>query len=109
MTEHSVGFRLLGLEPSPYTMKVQSFLRFKSIPYQWVSRNLKAEREYQAHAKVQLIPLLFFPNGETMQDSTPILERLDTEYPSPSIIRTARRSGSSRACSRNSATSGATS
>ena len=85
MTGHSAGFRLMGLEPSPYTMKVQSFLRFKNIPYQWVSRNLKAEKEYQAHAKVQLIPLLFFPNGETMQDSTPILERLDTDYPHPAI------------------------
>jgi glutathione S-transferase len=85
MTEQSARFRLMGLEPSPYTMKVQSFLRFKNIPYQWVSRNLKAEKEYQAHAKVQLIPLLFFPNGETMQDSTPILERLENEYPNPSI------------------------
>jgi len=34
---------------------------------------------------VQLIPLLFFPNGDTMQDSTPILERLDAEYPEPSM------------------------
>lgn len=85
MAETSAVFRLMGLEPSPYTMKVQSFLKFKNIPYQWVSRNLKAEREYQAHAKVQLIPLLFFPNGETMQDSTPILERLDRDYPSPAM------------------------
>ncbi len=85
MSENKAGFRLMGLEPSPYTMKVDAFLKFKSIPYVWVSRNLKAEKEYQAHAKVQLIPLLFFPNGDTMQDSTPILERLDTEYPEPAI------------------------
>ena len=85
MSEKTPGFRLMGLEPSPYTMKVDSFLKFKSIPYQWVSRNLKAETEYQAHAKVQLIPLLFLPNGDTMQDSTPILERLDAEYPRPTI------------------------
>lgn len=85
MREEAPRFRLVGLEPSPYTMKVDSFLRFKAIPYDWVSRNLKAEKEYQAHAKVQLIPLLFFPNGETMQDSTPILERLDTLYPQPAI------------------------
>jgi len=75
----------MGLEPSPYTMKVLSFLRFKAIAFEWVSRDLKAEKEFQAHAKVQLIPLLFFHNGETMQDSTPILERLDTEYPEPGI------------------------
>ncbi len=85
MSENKAGFRLMGLEPSPYTMKVDAFLKFKSIPYQWVSRNRKAEREYQAHAKVQLIPLLFFPNGDTMQDSTPILERLDVVHPDPTI------------------------
>jgi glutathione S-transferase len=85
MPEHTAGFRLMGLEPSPYTMKVDAFLKFKSIPYVWVSRNLKAEKEFQAHAKVQLIPLLFFPNGDTMQDSTPILERLDIEFPEPGI------------------------
>jgi glutathione S-transferase len=85
MPDQAAGFRLMGLEPSPYTMKVDAFLKFKSIPYKWVSRNLRAEKEYQAHARVQLIPLLFFPNGDTMQDSTPILERLDTEYPEPTI------------------------
>ncbi len=83
MSKDQTEFRLVGLEPSPYTMKVDAFLRFKSIPYTWVSRNLKAEKEYQAHAKVQLIPLLFFSNGDSMQDSTPILERLDAEYPNP--------------------------
>lgn len=78
-------FRLMGLEPSPYTVKVESFLKFKNIPYEWVSRSRKVEKLFQEHAKVQLIPLLFFPSGETMQDSTPIIERLDKEYPAPAI------------------------
>jgi glutathione S-transferase len=85
MPEAAPRFRLMGLEPSPYTMKVQSLLKYKNIPFDWVSRNLRAEKEFQRHAKVQLIPLLFFPNGETMQDSTPILERLEADYPEPSI------------------------
>lgn len=75
----------MGLEPSPYTVKVRSFLEFKNIPYEWVSRSRKVEKEFQEHAKVQLIPLLFFPSGETMQDSTPIIERLDKDYPDPAI------------------------
>ncbi|MGD9019864.1 MAG: glutathione S-transferase family protein [Desulfuromonadales bacterium] len=85
MDQSASQFRLMGLEPSPYTMKVESFLKFKGIPYEWVSRNLKNEKLFQKHAKVQLIPLLFFPSGETMQDSTPIIERLDEEYPEPGI------------------------
>lgn len=85
MSETAPAFRLMGLEPSPYTVKVASFFKFKNIPYTWVSRSLKAEKEFQKHAKVQLIPLLFFPSGETMQDSTPILERLEKDYPEPAI------------------------
>lgn len=78
-------FRLMGLEASPYTMKVAAYLDFKSIPYEWISRNLKTEKLFQAHAKVQLIPLLFLPDGTTMQDSTPIIEHLETVRPEPSI------------------------
>ena len=85
MTESESRFRLMGLEPSPYTVKVQSFLKFKNIPYEWVSRTRNQEKVFKQHAKVQLIPLLFFPSGETMQDSTPIIERLDKEYPDPAI------------------------
>jgi glutathione S-transferase len=75
----------MGLEPSPYTVKVRSFLEFKKIPYEWISRSRKVEKLFQEHAKVQLIPLLFFPSGETMQDSTPIIERLEKEHPDPAI------------------------
>ncbi|MEL6244881.1 MAG: glutathione S-transferase family protein [Pseudomonadota bacterium] len=85
MPDTAPRFRLMGLEASPYTMKVQSFLRFKEIPYDWVNRSMKTEKLFQEHAKVQLIPLLFFPSGETMQDSTLIIERLEKEHPDPAI------------------------
>jgi len=85
MHQSTSQFRLMGLEPSPYTMKVESFLKFKGIPYEWVSRNLRNENLFQKHAKVQLIPLLFFPSGETMQDSTQIIERLEKEWDGPTI------------------------
>lgn len=82
MTSH---FRLLGLEASPYTMKVKSYLTFKGIPFEWITRSIANEKLFQDHAKVQLIPLLFFPAGEVMQDSTPIIERLEEENPGNSI------------------------
>lgn len=85
MTHSTSRFRLMGLPLSPYTMKVQAYFDFKGLDYEWVSRSMKNEKLFQDHAKVQLIPLLFLPNGETMQDSTPIIERLEREYPEPSI------------------------
>jgi glutathione S-transferase len=50
-----------------------------------MDRGLKQEKLFQAHATVQLIPLLFLPDGTSMQDSTPILEHLEERYPEPSI------------------------
>jgi len=85
MLDQPQSYRLMGLDPSPYTVKVASYFTFKGIDFQWLSRTRKREKLFQAHAKVQLIPLLFLPSGETLQDSTPIIERLEGEHPEPSI------------------------
>lgn len=85
MTYPTTRYRLMGLPLSPYSMKVRAYFDFKGLDYQWVSRSMKNEKLFQEHAKVQLIPLLFLPNGEVMQDSTPIIERLEAEYPQPSV------------------------
>ncbi len=85
MSQTQSRFRLMGLGASPYTMKVASFLKFKGIQYDWISRSMKTEPLFQKHAKVQLIPLLFLPSGETMQDSTLIIERLEGDHPDPTI------------------------
>jgi glutathione S-transferase len=77
--------RLIGLEMSPYSLKVRSYLRYKKIPFEWIDRNRKNEKLFQRHARVQLIPLVLFSDDDAMQDSTPIIERLERENPEPSI------------------------
>jgi len=77
--------RLMGISLSPYSLKVRSYLRFKQIPFEWIDRNRKNEALFQKHARVQLIPLVFFSDEDSMQDSTPIIERLEGEHPEPSI------------------------
>ena len=81
----SQALRLIGIEMSPYTLKVRSYLRYKQIPFEWISRNRKNEALFQKHARVQLIPLVLFSDDDAMQDSTPIIERLEAEHPEPSI------------------------
>lgn len=76
---------LMGRPESGYSMKVRSALRYKGVAHEWMDRRLKTDKLYQAHAKVQLIPLLWFPDGTSMQDSTPILERLEQDHPEPSL------------------------
>ena len=77
--------RIIGLEMSPYSCKVRSYLRYKQIPFDWIDRSRRNESLFQKYARVQLIPLVLLPDGEAMQDSTPIIERLETEYAEPSI------------------------
>lgn len=60
-------------------------MRYKGVPHAWIDRCLRNEKLYQAHAKVQLIPLVFRPDGTAVQDSTPILEELEREFPEPSL------------------------
>jgi glutathione S-transferase len=81
----SQPLRLIGLEMSPYSLKVRSYLRYKQIPFEWISRSRANEALFQKHARIQLIPLVLFPEGDAMQDSTPIIERLEAEYPEPTI------------------------
>ncbi|NND67887.1 MAG: glutathione S-transferase family protein, partial [Halioglobus sp.] len=50
----------------------------------WLHR-FRYRKAFQAHAKVQLIPMLFMPDGSVLQDSTPILDMLEERYPEPAI------------------------
>ena len=77
--------RILGAEISPYSVKVRSYFRYKKIPHEWVPRDANSMPEFQKHAKLPLIPLVITPEEQAIQDSTPIVERLEAEHPEPSI------------------------
>jgi len=78
-------YRIFGIELSPYSVKVRSYFRYKGIPHEWVVRHMGNMEEFQKHAKLPLIPLVITPEGEGLQDSTPILERMERLFPDPSI------------------------
>jgi glutathione S-transferase len=78
-------YRIFGAEVSPYSVKVRSYFRYKQIPHEWIVRDTSSAAEYQKHAKLPIIPLVVSPEGEAMQDSTPIIELLEQRFPEPSI------------------------
>jgi glutathione S-transferase len=82
MTGH---YRIFGAEVSPYSVKVRSYFRYKQIPHEWIPRDPSSAAEYQKYAKLPIIPLVVSPEGEAMQDSTPILEAIEQRFPEPSI------------------------
>jgi glutathione S-transferase len=78
-------YRIYGAEVSPYSIKVRSYFRYKSIPHQWIVRDANTQAEYQKYAKLPLIPLVVTPDDQGIQDSTPIIERMEAKFPEPSI------------------------
>ena len=79
------GYRIFGAEMSPYSVKVRSYFRYKAIPHQWILRNADSQAEYEKYAKMPIIPLVVTPDGTGIQDSTPIIDRIEKLHPEPSI------------------------
>ena len=79
------GYRIIGAEMSPYSVKVRSYFRYKDIPHQWIPRNAASQAEFEKYAKMPIIPLVIAPDGTGIQDSTPIIDHMEKLFPEPSI------------------------
>ncbi|MEE2920252.1 MAG: glutathione S-transferase family protein [Pseudomonadota bacterium] len=79
-------YRLFGADTSPYSQKVRSFLRYKNVDFDWISRTRENEEEFQALAQVATVPLLISPERPASQDSTAILAGLEADHPEPSAV-----------------------
>jgi glutathione S-transferase len=66
-------------------VKVRSYFRYKGIPHEWIVRSAARMEEFRRHAKLPLVPLVIAPGGDSLQDSTPILEEMEARFPEPSI------------------------
>jgi glutathione S-transferase len=78
--------RIFGSELSPYSVKVRSYFRYKGLAHDWLLRSPANQAEFQKYAKLPLVPLVVTPEGEGVQDSTPIIERFEAANREPSIV-----------------------
>ena len=81
----SAVYRIFGSELSPYSVKVRSWFRYKQAPHEWILRSGANMEEFRRYAKLPLIPLVVTPDGQGLQDSTPIMETLEGVFPEPAI------------------------
>lgn len=79
-------YRIFGSELSPYSVKVRSFFRYKNLPHEWILRSPAVQAEFQKYARLPLVPLVVTPEGDGIQDSTPILERFEASSLEPSTV-----------------------
>ena len=82
-------FRLYGAELSPFSVKVRSYLRFKGLDFEWRERTQSRQEEFARYAKLPLAPVLVDADDVATQDSTPMIEALERDYPEPSILPSA--------------------
>jgi glutathione S-transferase len=66
-------------------VKTLSYFRSKNIPHEWVLRNPSNMEAFQKYAKLPQFPLVVTPDGQGIQGSTPIVEKLEALYLEPSI------------------------
>ena len=77
-------YTVIGVEESPYSVKVRSYFRYKDIPHSWRGRS-EAGELFQRHARLPLIPLVVTPDDRGIQDSPPTIEAMEPVVPNPPI------------------------
>lgn len=80
---------LSGSPGSPYTRKMLALLRYRRIPYRFLTSNSPAAQS-MPQPRVRLLPTFYLPNDggelEAVTDSTPIIRRLERETLARSVI-----------------------
>jgi glutathione S-transferase len=76
-------YRFHAFEVSYFSAKVRPALRHKQLWYEELRADL---REVQRRTGLGFIPILVTPEGETWQDSSEILDRLEARHPEPPLF-----------------------
>jgi glutathione S-transferase len=80
---------IVGMPGSPYSRKLRAVLRYRRIPYAWITPG-SPEHAALPRPRVELLPQLMWPREdgtlEAVTDSTPLIRRLESTYAGRSVI-----------------------
>ncbi|MEZ5739290.1 MAG: glutathione S-transferase family protein [Burkholderiaceae bacterium] len=89
MKSRNDAVQISGAPGSPYTRKMLAVLRYRRIPYHFLSRLRVASLGLPA-AKVPLLPTFYYPdeNGalQPVTDSSPLIRRLERDWSGRSLV-----------------------
>ncbi len=73
-------YELHGFNPSPYSVKMRALMRYRRLPFVWHATGNPRDVAMAANLP-PVIPVLRFPDGRVMNDSTPLAHALEREHP----------------------------
>ncbi len=77
---------MVGAPGSPYSRKLRAVLRYRRIPYVWVTRGWPGSDDIPP-ARVPVIPYVQFPGEQrSVADTTPLIRRLEDLHEGRSVI-----------------------
>lgn len=80
-------YTLYGWEVSPYTAKIDAYLRYKKIPFvRKIPNAYTLLQTFPKQVGKTIMPVLRTPEGQLLQDSSHIIDVLEERYPSPSTL-----------------------
>lgn len=79
-------YRFYGWEMSLYSGKLRAYLRHKNIPFEERRATLWDMRQIRRQTGAQVIPVLVTPEGQWLQDTSHIIDRLEARFPQASAI-----------------------
>lgn len=83
----SAGFVLYGWQLSYFTGKVRCYLDYKRIPYREIAVDLPTLMlRIRRRTGAVVMPVLVTPEGEWIQDSSVIIDRLEERFPARPVV-----------------------
>jgi glutathione S-transferase len=77
-------YQHLAHEVSLYSGKTRAYLRYKKIPFE-EELSLDLHDRIKTEVGRKIVPVVVTPEGEFLQDTTVIIDRLEERFPQPSI------------------------
>lgn len=83
----SEQYALYGAPLSLYTGKARAYLTFKQLPYEEIFSSLSVYKKIIIpKTGVRFIPIVKTPEGEYLQDTSVIIDTLETRHPERSVV-----------------------
>jgi len=86
MHDDATELTVYGSAISYYTGKLEGYLRYKEIPYRFVTMSPAVSLRLARETGTSQIPAVELPDGRFMTDTTPMIDWFETHHPESAVI-----------------------